>query len=33
VGDPSKLRGLGWSPKYELDTSLRDGLLNLTANL
>jgi GDP-4-dehydro-6-deoxy-D-mannose reductase len=32
VGDPSKLRGLGWSPKYELDTSLRDGLLNLTAN-
>jgi len=32
VGDSSKLRGLGWSPKYELDTSLRDGLLNLTAN-
>ncbi len=26
VGDPSKLRGLGWSPKYALDTSLHDGL-------
>jgi nucleoside-diphosphate-sugar epimerase len=26
VGDPSKLHDLGWSPKYDLDTSLRDGL-------
>jgi nucleoside-diphosphate-sugar epimerase len=28
VGDPSKLRALGWSPKYALDTSLREGLDN-----
>jgi GDP-4-dehydro-6-deoxy-D-mannose reductase len=26
VGDPSRLRALGWSPKYDLETSLRDGL-------
>lgn len=33
VGDPSKLRGLGWSPKYELDTSLRDGLEYIASTL
>ena len=26
VGDSSRLRGLGWTPRYDLDTSLRDGL-------
>jgi nucleoside-diphosphate-sugar epimerase len=26
VGDPSKLRALGWSATYDLETSLRDGL-------
>jgi GDP-4-dehydro-6-deoxy-D-mannose reductase len=26
VGDPSKLRALGWSPKHSLDLSLREGL-------
>jgi nucleoside-diphosphate-sugar epimerase len=26
VGDSSRLRALGWSPSYELETSLRDGL-------
>jgi GDP-4-dehydro-6-deoxy-D-mannose reductase len=26
VGDSSKLRALGWSPAYDLDVSLRDGL-------
>lgn len=33
VGDASKLRGLGWSPKYELDTSLRDGLEYIASRL
>jgi GDP-4-dehydro-6-deoxy-D-mannose reductase len=33
VGDPSKLHGLGWSPKYELDTSLRDGLEYIASRL
>jgi nucleoside-diphosphate-sugar epimerase len=26
VGDSSRLRALGWSPAFDLDTSLRDGL-------
>jgi GDP-4-dehydro-6-deoxy-D-mannose reductase len=26
VGDPSKLRSLGWSPEYAQESSLRDGL-------
>ena len=33
VGDPSKLRGLGWSPKYALDTSLHDGLEYIASRL
>jgi GDP-4-dehydro-6-deoxy-D-mannose reductase len=33
VGDPSRLRGLGWSPKYDLDTSLRDGLEDMASRL
>ena len=33
VGDPSLLRGLGWIPKYDLDTSLRDGLEHIASNL
>jgi GDP-4-dehydro-6-deoxy-D-mannose reductase len=31
VGDPSRLRRLGWSPQYGLDTSLRDGLEHLAS--
>ena len=26
VGDPSRLRALGWSPTHDLETSLREGL-------
>jgi GDP-4-dehydro-6-deoxy-D-mannose reductase len=26
VGDPSRMRELGWTPTYDLDTSLRNGL-------
>ena len=26
VGDSARLRALGWSPAYDLETSLRDGL-------
>jgi GDP-4-dehydro-6-deoxy-D-mannose reductase len=26
IGDSSRLRGLGWSPTFDLETSLRDGL-------
>jgi GDP-4-dehydro-6-deoxy-D-mannose reductase len=33
VGDPSKLHGLGWSPKYDLDTALRDGLEDIASRL
>lgn len=33
VGDPSKLKGLGWSPKYGLDTSLKDGLEDMASRL
>lgn len=33
VGDSSKLRGLGWAPEYELDTSLRDGLQYIASKL
>jgi GDP-4-dehydro-6-deoxy-D-mannose reductase len=33
VGDASRLRGLGWTPAYDLDTSLRDGLEYLTSRL
>ena len=32
VGDPSRLHRLGWSPRYGLDTSLRDGLLSFGGN-
>ncbi|MEP6751421.1 MAG: NAD-dependent epimerase/dehydratase family protein [Candidatus Dormiibacterota bacterium] len=33
VGDSSKLRGLGWSPEFEMDTSLRDGLQYIASRL
>lgn len=33
VGDPAKLRGLGWTPKYDLDTSLRAGLEYIASRL
>ncbi|HVC77995.1 MAG TPA: NAD-dependent epimerase/dehydratase family protein [Candidatus Micrarchaeaceae archaeon] len=33
VGDPSRLRGLGWTPKYDLDSSLRDGLEHAASRL
>jgi hypothetical protein len=26
VGDPSRMKALGWSQRYDLDASLRDGL-------
>jgi GDP-4-dehydro-6-deoxy-D-mannose reductase len=33
VGDPSKLRGLGWAPKHDLETSLREGLQDVASRL
>jgi len=33
VGDPSKLGSLGWTPKYDLDTSLRDGFDYIASEL
>ena len=33
VGDPSKLHALGWSPQYDLATSLRDGLEHIASML
>ncbi|HEY8816976.1 MAG TPA: NAD-dependent epimerase/dehydratase family protein [Candidatus Dormibacteraeota bacterium] len=33
VGDPSKLRNLGWTPTFELGSSLRDGLSYLTSGI
>jgi nucleoside-diphosphate-sugar epimerase len=33
VGDPSKLHALGWSPHYDLDTSLREGLEQMASTL
>ncbi|HEY3195352.1 MAG TPA: NAD(P)-dependent oxidoreductase [Candidatus Dormibacteraeota bacterium] len=31
VGDPTRLRTLGWSPAYDVSTSLRDGLQAMLA--
>jgi GDP-4-dehydro-6-deoxy-D-mannose reductase len=33
VGDTSKLGSLGWTPKYDLDTSLREGLQYMASRL
>jgi hypothetical protein len=33
VGDSSRLRGLGWTPRFDLDTSLRDGLDDFVSRL
>jgi nucleoside-diphosphate-sugar epimerase len=33
VGDASRLRALGWTPSYDLDTSLRDGLQYVASRL
>jgi GDP-4-dehydro-6-deoxy-D-mannose reductase len=33
VGDASRLRALGWTQSYDLDTSLRDGLRHVASRL